>query len=440
MRDIDRSIRCFLNDMRLDFGSGIPKFLHGSKGLRDENPRVLYSGPYWDDDEIAAIIRSVLMGKWISAGDSVSEFESKFASKFDQRYATMVNSGSSANLVMISALKKYYGWSDGDEIILSSVGFPTTLNPIIQNNLTPIFVDINMGDLNWDLNEISNKITERTVAVFSSPVLGNMYDLDKLIDICGDKTKIVGDVCDSLGTMWRDKNIQTYFCASSHSFYPAHHITTGEGGLVTTDDRELHKIIKSMVSWGRDCHCVGEKNMLPDGGCGKRFSKWLSEYGYDNVVDHKYVFSNIGYNLKPLDLQGEVGLSQLGKFDGIVEKRRHNKGAVQALFEKRVKGVRIPNELGLSETSWFGVPVVCDNNQIKESLVAHLEFNGIQTRNYFTGNVLFHPAYCHLDSYDKYPNANKVLDCVFFVGCCPNYNSDVLSYIDEVLEKYNNAK
>ena len=443
----------------------IKKFLDGKKSKftyatneqnLEEIKRVLYSGPYWTDSETIAIIESIMTGKWMSAGENVHKFEIAFAKKYNEKAALMVNSGSSANLILITAMKKYFGWKDGDEIIVSPVGFPTTIAPIVQNNLKPVFIDIEMNSLNFDINKILEKVTEKTQAIFLSPVLGNTVDLDRLRRIISltshslklNDIKLILDSCDSLGSKWKDKYLNEYAFASSYSFYPAHHITTMEGGMITSHDEEFIKLARSFAWWGRDCYCVGSANLLPQGTCGRRFDKWLDNT--DCVIDHKYVFNNIGYNLKPLDLQGAIGLEQLKKVDEIHELRRKNKQAIQKIFEEELGDlVYIPTELEHAETSWFGVPIIVKDEifggaamveakQHKNSLVKHLEDNNIQTRNYFAGNILLHRGYQHLDDYTKYPNANRVLNEVFFVGCHPSYNERTFDYIRKVLKSWSN--
>jgi CDP-6-deoxy-D-xylo-4-hexulose-3-dehydrase len=409
-------------------------FIANKKEFDKEKDSVYYSGPYWDDQEVEALLYSVLKGKWLSSGEAVNKFEREFSKKFNKEYSVMVNSGSSANLVMIAALKKYFGWADGDEIIVSCVGFPTTIAPIVQNGLVPVFVDISWDDLNWDLSEIEKKITPKTKAVFSSPVLGNPYDIEKLNAICEKYfLELIADNCDSLGSKWKGKYLTDYAVASSCSFYPAHHITTIEGGMVSSNIKEIVDLARSFAWWGRACYCVGQQNLLSNGVCGKRFDRWLS--GYNETVDHKYVFSNMGYNLKPTDFQGAIGSVQLKKFDEIHQIRRANKERLDEIFQ-RIPGVRTLTELPDAETSWFGTPFVCDSITLKRDLVKFLEKNKIQTRNYFAGNVLMHPAYKHLDDYIHYPNANQVLDFVFFIGSSPTINDDMILYIEEVVDKF----
>ena len=397
---------------------------------------VQYSGQLWDEKEMYAAIDTLVNGKWITSGEKVAQFQIHFSKRFDVKHSHMVNSGSSANLVMITALKKHMNWQDGDEVIVSPVGFPTTIAPLVQNNLKPIFIDIELETLNFDLVKLVEKITPRTKAIFVSPVLGNPPDMDILQDIC---TKhgilLIGDNCDSLGTNYNGKLITEYYYCWSTSFYPAHHISTGEGGMVCCNDDTLANLVRSVSWWGRDCYCVGSNNMLECGTCGKRFDNWLDNY--DGVIDHKYLFTTMGYNLKPLDLQGAIGLEQLKKFEYIDEKRREYKKTIQKFLEDNIKEIHVINPLPKADPSWFGVPIYCESQDVKEFLVQHFESNKIQTRNYFSGNILLHPGYKHLDNYKDYPNSNLALSNVFFLGCSPLYNEKVLAYIEDVCKKWN---
>ena len=397
---------------------------------------VQYSGQLWDEKEMYAAIDTLVNGKWITSGEKVAQFQIHFSRRFGVKHSHMVNSGSSANLVMITALKKHMNWQDGDEVIVSPVGFPTTIAPLVQNNLKPVFIDIELETLNFDLTKLVEKITPRTKAIFVSPVLGNPPDMNILQDIC---TKhgilLIGDNCDSLGTNYDGKLITEYYYCWSTSFYPAHHISTGEGGMVCCNDDTLANLVRSVSWWGRDCYCVGTNNLLECGTCGKRFDNWLPDY--DGVIDHKYLFTTMGYNLKPLDLQGAIGLEQLKKFDYIDEKRREYKNTIQKFLEDNIKEIHVINPLPKADPSWFGVPIYCESQDVKEFLVQHFESNKIQTRNYFSGNILLHPGYKHLDNYKDYPNSNLALSNVFFLGCSPLYNEKVLAYIEDVCKKWN---
>jgi len=424
-------IREFLDFIESSEDSFIPQFCHNLKN----DKKVYYGGPYFDKEELVEAIDSLLFGKWFSSGQKVNEFELKFSSELGIKHSLMVNSGSSANLVAISAAKKYYGWEDGDEVILAVVGFPTTLNPILQNNLKPVFVDIEFSSLNFYLDLVEKSITPKTKAIFVSPVLGNPPDIDRIVAIC-DKYKIVPilDCCDSLGSKWKGRHLSEYFDISTFSFYPAHHITTGEGGMVCSNNEELIRMARSFAWWGRGCYCVGTQNLAPRGVCGKRFSNWIPELDY--VIDHKYLFNQIGYNLKPLDMQGAIGIVQLSKINIIHKKRVDNYKKIVSILSK-IKGISFGSVLPNSEVSWFGVPIICDDNKIKTRLVEHFEKNGVQTRNYFAGNILFQPAYRDLGQPFNYPEANKVLNLVFFLGCSPTIDDDKLKYLESVVNEFN---
>tara|TARA_R110000822_G_scaffold24150_2_gene73811 strand:- start:8560 stop:9846 length:1287 start_codon:yes stop_codon:yes gene_type:complete len=417
-------------------GNHVAPYIYNANHFKPGTTPIYYSGPYWDNREIEAAMDSFLNGKWITSGEKVFQFEKYFSNKFNVKHSFMVNSGSSANLVLMTALKKRYNWQDDDEIIVSPVGFATTISVIYQNRLKPVFIDIEWDTLNFDLDLIEDKITPHTKAIFVSPVLGNPPDMDRLVAICEKHgLKLIGDNCDSLGSKWDGKYLNEYYVAFSNSFYPAHHISTGEGGMVCTNDEELKKIMVSIAWWGRDCYCVGSTNLLACGTCGKRFDNWLENY--DGIIDHKYVFSNMGYNLKPLDLQGAIGSVQLDKFDEIEENRNRSKGTIEHIFTSNIANIRTPVVASdKSEPCWFGTPFICEKPGLKHKLVQYLEDNKIQTRNYFAGNILMHPGYSFLDDYKNYPEANKVLDKVFFIGAAPHYTEPVFQYIQDVIKKF----
>jgi len=417
-------------------GNHVSPYIYNSKDFVAGKTPIYYSGPYWDNKETEAAINTFLNGKWITTGEKVYKFENQFSKRFNVKHSHMVNSGSSANLVLIAALKRRFNWQDDDEIIVSPVGFPTTISVLYQHRLKPVFADIEWNTLNFDLDEVERKITSKTKAIFVSPVLGNPPDFDRLIEICEKyDLKLVGDNCDSLGSKWEGKYLNEYYVAFSNSFYPAHHISTGEGGMVCTNDDELKKLFVSISWWGRDCYCIGSANLLSCGTCGNRFDNWLDSY--DGVIDHKYVFSEMGYNLKPLDLQGAIGIEQLQKLDEIEEKRKISKETISRMFTENIEGIRVPDMLDGADTCWFGTPFICEEEGLKHKLVAYLEENKIQTRNYFAGNILLHPGYKFLDDYSNYPESNKVLDKVFFIGAAPHYTESVFDYIESVVKNFN---
>lgn len=442
MNNIETKINDFIDE--LSHEHDLFRYNYNTKSQSENIDKVYYSGPYWDKKEITAIFKSVLLGKWLSSGEAVHKFEKEFSKKFCNGYSLMVNSGSSANLVMIAACKKFFGWQDGDEIIVSAVGFPTTIAPIIQNNLKPVFVDIEFETLNFDLFYVRKAITSRTRAIFLSPVLGNPPDMKTLDDICrAYDIKLILDNCDSLGSKWKSDlkgnhpngfYLNEFAAASSCSFYPAHHITTGEGGMISSNHQGIIETARSIAWWGRDCYCVGAANLLPKGTCGKRFSNWLE--GYDNEIDHKYIFNNIGYNLKPLDLQGAIGLVQLDKFEEIHKKRVESKNTIHKLLNKHLPYFYVPDAINGNDVSWFGTPIVCETVKQKHHFVNYLEKHNIQTRNYFAGNILLHPAYKQFGDSSLFPNSNQVLNRVFFIGAAPHYNEHVFNYLEKVFKEY----
>jgi CDP-6-deoxy-D-xylo-4-hexulose-3-dehydrase len=431
---LSNSIQNFLSSLSESESSLFPYMANLGKPFDATKDTVYYSGPYWTTEEVEVAIESLLVGKWLSSGEKVNQFERAFSKYFNSSNSVMVNSGSSANLVMIAALKDYFSWTDGDEIVVSVVGFPTTANSVLQNGLVPRFVDISWDDLNWDIEKVRESINERTKAVFFSPVLGNPGKFDEILEIVEQHNlKLILDNCDSLGSKWNGKYLNEYAVASSCSFYPAHHITTMEGGMVSSSTEEIITLARSYAWWGRGCYCVGRQNLLPNGTCKKRFDTWIP--GCSTIVDHKYIFDKIGYNLKPLDLQGAIGLVQLNKFEEIHTLRRRNKSAVDSYFNS-IPGCRVIEENANSEVSWFGAPVVCESGNLKRDFVSFLEGNRIQTRNYFAGNLLMQPGYTHLGDWRSFPNASRVLEQVFFVGVSPTINVQMLSRIEEVVTNF----
>ena len=428
------SIKDFLGALDESDGPLFPYLANKGDKFDSNKDTIYYSGPFWDNREVVTAIETLIKGNWLTSGDRVNRFERRFSKEFNFAESLMVNSGSSANLVMIAALKKFFEWNDGDEIIVSVVGFPTTVSAIIQNGLKPVFVDVTWSDLNWDLSQIAESLSEKTRAVFSSPVLGNPYDLDELLRIIEPKgIHLVSDNCDSLGSKWDGKYLTDYSVAASCSFYPAHHICTMEGGMVSSNNAEIVKLARSFAWWGRACYCVGKQNLLPNGTCKKRFDNWIPDCPV--VVDHKYVFENVGYNLKPLDLQGAIGLIQMDKFEEIEELRKRNKLIIDEIFGL-IPGCRVIKSLDKADTSWFGAPIVCDTAELKAKLVAHLEKNRVQTRNYFAGNLLMQPGYSQFGNYQDYPIATQVLEKVFFVGVSPTITIEMLNYIRSTVEVF----
>ena len=413
------------------------------KGLKTDNFKpgkspIQYAGPSWTNEEIEEAIFALLRGKWLSAGENVYKFEKEFSEIVNSKYSLMCNSGSSANLLMLSALKsrRLFGF-ENIEVITPAVCFPTTVAPITQCGFKPKFIDVEMDTLNLDLDELEKTITPKTKVVIFAHVLGNPPDMDRLMKICrANKLILLEDNCDALGSSWRGKPLGSFGLMSSCSFYPAHHITTGEGGMVSTNNKKVYDVIRSIVSWGRACTCVGSSNISLQGSCGKRFCKWLKPK-YHGILDHKYIYKEIGYNLKPLDLQGAIGCVQLKKLPELKKARQANFKKYYDVCIKYPDLVKIVKANPKADVNWFGFPTtVITDKFTRNDIVSFLEKRNIQTRNYFSGNILFHPPYAHLGNPYKYPNACKVMDRTFFIGVQPRMSKQMIDYVCESLDEF----
>ncbi len=434
MTDPRTDISNFVSQMTEKHGR-LPKFAHNL--VAADPKKVYYSGPYMDDSELVAAIETLLLGKWSSAGEVCARFERAYSEATNVKFSFFCNSGSSANLLLMAAAKEYYQWEDRSNVLISVVGFPTTTSSVVHNGLTPRFVDIEMGSLNWDMDKVENILRNESIkAVFLSPVLGNPPDMDRLTAVCKETgTIILLDNCDSLHTQWNGKYLNEYAVISSCSLYVAHEITTLEGGMVSSDNPRLIDLARSYGTWGRACECVGTGNLLPKGCCGKRFSCWLEAIP-ETVIDHRYVFDRMGWNLKGIDMLAAIGLEQLKRLSFICKSRQDNQKVIQDIFIKHIHGLTAPTIH--PEANWvpFGTPIICSSKKQKEKLVAHLEANGVQTRNPFAGNLLLHKGYRHLGNWEDYPEANKVLDQVFFVGCAPTISPENINHIEATIKSF----
>ena len=347
-----------------------------------------YAGRVYDEKELVNAVDACL-DFWLTEGRFAKEFNSKLASFIGVKYCIPVNSGSSANLLAVSALAspllRKRQLKPGDEIITTACGFPTTLNSIIQNNLLPVLVDVELGTYNILANNIERAITAKTKAIFTAHTLGNPVDVDTIKKIVK-KYDLwwIEDNCDSLGSKYRDKFTGSFGDISTCSFYPPHHITMGEGGAVLTNNPLLRKIIMSLRDWGRDCCCeTGQDN-----ACGRRFTQKFGDlpFGYD----HKYVYSHIGYNLKITDIQAAIGCAQLGKLSGFIRSRKRNFAYFYDQLSDYSKYLYMPEWNKNSEVSWFGFPVLVRENApfTRADIVNHLEKNKIATRMLFGGNLI----------------------------------------------------
>jgi CDP-6-deoxy-D-xylo-4-hexulose-3-dehydrase len=406
---------------------------------------VQYSGSYFDEEEYIAGIECLLDG-WLVLGENGIRFERQFRSKLGKDYGALTNSGSSANLLMISALKskKLYNFPIGTKVITPAAGFPTTINPILQNGFTPVFVDIELDTLNLNLDQVENAAKQGARVLIFAHVLGNPPNMDRLMEIVNKYNIILlEDCCDALGSKYNGKLLGSFGQFASCSFYPAHHITMGEGGFVACRTEEQEIVVKSLREWGRGCYCSGKgAACLRNGMCKKRFSNWLPAFP-DEIFDHKYVYEEIGYNLKPLEMQAAIGLVQLQKMDEIIEIRKKNFNRLYSIFSKYDKIFILPKATEKSDPSWFAFPLtIRDGVYLKRNqFTMYLEDNKIQTRNYFGGNVLLQPAYDGVYSGDAkkdFPVSTKVTTDTFFLGTSPVITDEQLDYIESVVDAYFN--
>ncbi len=344
----------------------------------------------------------------------------------------------------MSALKsnKLYGLKEGTKVITPVVGFPTTLNPIIQNGFTPVFVDVEIETLNIDIMQLEKAAQDGARVLIFAHVLGNPPNMKEIMRIVEQYDLILlEDCCDALGSTYDGKTLGSFGDFSTCSFYPSHHMTMGEGGFVACKTKLHETVVKSLREWGRSCYCSGKKAcLLKDGTCGKRFDYWLPSLP-DEVFDHKYVYDEIGYNIKPLDLQAAIGLVQLEKLDEMIAIRKNNFKRLYEIFNKYDKIFHLPKATENSDPSWFAFPLtIRDDACLRRSdFTRFLEDNKIQTRNYFAGNLLLHPAYQGLydgDAKNDFPVATKVTTDTFFLGISPVITDEQLDYVQERVDYY----
>lgn len=407
---------------------------------------VNYAGAYYDSNEYAAGVESLLKG-WLAMGDAGLKFEREFPKQFGRDRGIVTNSGSSSNLLMMASLtsKRGYNLPKGTKVLMPIAGFPTTLNPTLQVGFTPVFVDIELDTLNLDLDQCERVLEENPdirVITFAH-VLGNPPNMDKLMALVEKyNLLLLEDCCDALGSTYKGRPLGSYGIMASCSFYPAHHMTMGEGGFVATDDPTLDVILRSFREWGRGCYCVGpEANKLKCGTCGKRFNEWIPELPGE-IFDHKYVYDEIGYNLKPIELQCAMGLEQLNKLDTIHALRRRNYNLLFAIYEKYEEFFHLPRPQPGSDPSWFAFPLTIRQGApfSRSDIVDYLEEQLIQTRPYFAGNIMLQPAYSHLMDPARakvdFPNATHTMLSTYFHGTSPVITPEQIEYIGRQVDGF----
>jgi CDP-6-deoxy-D-xylo-4-hexulose-3-dehydrase len=404
---------------------------------------VLYAGSLFDEHEFIAGIDTFLDG-WLALGENGIRFENKFSPKLGKEFGALTNSGSSANLLMVTALssRKLFNLPKGSKIITPVAGFPTTINPIIQNGYEPVFIDIELDTLNLNIEQLEEAAKQGASALIFAHVLANPPNMDDVMSIVNKYGLILlEDCCDALGSYYDGKRLGSFGEFASCSFYPAHHMTMGEGGFVACRTKEQEVVIKSLREWGRGCYCSGKASTcLKNGMCKKRFSNWLPLLP-NEIVDHKYVYEEIGYNIKPLDMQASIGLVQLNKLDKLIEKRKYNFSKLMKIFEPYSHLFNLPKATHKADPAWFAFPITVKDTApfTRTQFTMFMEDHKIQTRNYFGGNILLQPAYQHLiktDPLTTYPNATVATKNTFFLGTSPVITDQHIEYIQQTVDTF----
>lgn len=399
------------------------------------------SGKVLSPEDFVSLVDSSLDG-WLTAGKHTKLFERQLADFVGARSALFVNSGSSANLCALSGLTSpklgERALKPGDEVLTVAMGFPTTVNPIIQNGLKPVVVDVNLDTLDANSERLREAISPKTKAIMMAHTLGNPFDLDTVQELCKENNLwLVEDSCDALGSTYRGQRTGSFGDTATVSFYPAHHITTGEGGAVFVKNPLVKKQVESFRDWGRDCYC----ETGCDNTCFKRFEWQLGDLpeGYD----HKYIYSHIGYNLKATDMQAALGVTQLAKLDYFIEKRKENFNYLSNALSK-VEGLSVAVATEHSDPSWFGCPITLDpaHPVNREELLRYMDIRKIGTRLLFAGNILKQPAYKNVDFrvVGDLTNTDIVMKRSFWVGVYPGLTKPMLDYVIESISDFMTGK
>jgi len=436
------------NKLRVEILELVKKYYNQNFSNKEFIPgktHIHYAGRHFDEHELMNLVDSSL-DFWLTAGRYSEEFEVRFADYFGVSDAILVNSGSSANLIALTALTSHKlgerRLKPGDEIITTACGFPTTVAPIIQNGLIPVFVDVDLKTYCVNIEELKQAISPKTKGIFIAHTLGNVYDLSEVSIIAKENNLwLIEDNCDALGSRFNGQLTGTFGDIATVSFYPAHHITMGEGGCVITNNEMLAQISRSFRDWGRDCYCSGGENNT----CGKRFSQQFGTLpqGYD----HKYVYSHIGYNLKLTDMQASIGVAQLDKLESFIVKRKYNFNKLSAGLRKYNNWLILPEAAKNSDPSWFGFVITVKENASfsRNELTGFLENNLIETRNLFAGNLISHPAFINIKKrvIGNLANTDFIMNNTFFIGVFPGLADEHLDYVISKFEEFfenNNLK
>lgn len=426
----------------------VAQYYHDFKGPEEEfkpGDRISYASRVFDEKEMQALTDAML-DFWLTTGRFSDQFEKEFASWIGVKYAHLVNSGSSANLIAFMALTApELGERQiklGDEVITVACGFPTTVTPILNYGAIPVFVDVTVSQYNIDVSKLEDALSEKTKAVMIAHTLGNPFDLKSVKAFCdAHNLWLVEDNCDALGTKYTIDGVTkftgTWGDIGTSSFYPPHHMTMGEGGAVYTDNPLLHRLILSFRDWGRDCICPSGK----DNFCGHRFDGKHGELpeGYD----HKYVYSHFGYNLKVTDMQAAIGCEQLKKFPNFIERRRHNWNRLRVALEDVQDKLILPEPAENSEPSWFGflISIRPESGLKRNEVTKYIEDHNVQTRLLFSGNLIKHPCFNQIRGTDRYrvsgnlTTTDFVMNNTFWVGVYPGMTDEMIDYMVRIIKE-----
>lgn len=400
--------------------------------------KVNYAGRVFDENEIINAVDSSL-DFWLTEGRYSEEFADKIAEFLGIENVLLTNSGSSANLLAFSALTSDKlgdkRLKPGDEVISVAAGFPATVTPIIQYGLVPVFVDVDINTYNINIEQAEKAITRKTRCIFIAHTLGNPFNLDKIMDLANKYNLwVIEDNCDAFGSKYKGQYTGTFGHLSTISFYPAHHITTGEGGAICTNDPQLAKLVRAFRDWGRDCYCMGGENNT----CGKRFTQQFGNLplGYD----HKYVYSEIGYNLKMTDIQAAIGSAQMDKLPEFCEKRKNHFKKHYEIFSKYPQYFILPTATEDSDPAWFAFIVTVKENSpfTRDEITQYLNSKLIETRNLFAGNITKQPAYVNKKwrIADNLEITDQIMNNTFFLGTYPGLKEEMFQYEEEVLSTF----
>ncbi len=416
---------------------------HADRSFAPGQTRVHYAGRVYDEQELIAAVDAAL-DFWLTVGPRTEAFEDQLAGFLGLDRTLAVNSGSSANLIAMSALRSQRldrSLQPGDEVITAAMGFPTTTAPIVQNQLVPVFVDCQVGTYNIDPEQLELALSDRTRAIFIAHMLGNPVDMEKVMAFAQEHDLyVIEDTCEALGSTYDGKMLGTFGDMSTFSFYPSHHMTTGEGGAVATDSARLARIACSLRDWGRDCQCSHDSP--PEGACGNRF-EWQIP-GLDEPYDHRYLYVEIGYNLKMTDVQAAIGLAQLEKLPSFIEDRKRN-------FRKLYEGLKpyeefllLPRWSGRADPAWFALPLTLRRGVpfTRRDLLTFLEHRNIETRLLLAGNLVRQPGYRDINyrTVGELPNADRILRSSFFIGVYPGLDDARIAYVLEAFADFFQTK